>query len=173
MKRPAAFGLAFPGLCLAMILNGQPADTSGHTSVGRIAPDFSAMTLEGRSFTLSEMKGRPVVINFFAIWCPSCRMELPELQKTVWEPFRNAGLEVLAVGREHTAAELDTFRVRHGFTFDFAPDPDRSIFRLYADKFIPRTLLVGRDGRIVFQTLGYKPGDMDTLALRVADALKP
>ncbi len=173
MKQPIPFHLALLILCLTALLSGQVADTSGHTVAGRIPPDFSVVTLEGRSFTLSDMKGRPVVINFFAIWCPSCRMELPELQKTVWEPFRNTGIEVLAVGREHTAAELDTFRMRHGLTFDFAPDPDRSIFRLYADRFIPRTILVGRDGRIAFQTLGYKPGDMDTLALRVSDALKP
>ncbi len=173
MKRPVSFSLVLLGLCLASILNGQVADTSGHTRTGEIPPDFSAGTLEGRSFRLSEKKGRPVVINFFAIWCPSCRMELPELQKTVWEPFRKAGLEVLAVGREHTAAEIDTFRSRHGFTFDFAPDPDRSVFRLYADRFIPRTILVGRDGRIAFQTLGYKPGDMDTLAQRVSAELKP
>lgn len=173
MKRPVPLFRVLLGLCVASIVNGQVADTSGHTRAGGIPPDFSVATLDGRSFTLSAMKGRPVVINFFAIWCPSCRMELPELQKTVWEPFRKAGLEVLAVGREHTAAELDTFRSRNGFTFDFAPDPDRSVFRLYADRFIPRTILVGRDGRIAFQTLGYKPGDMDTLALRVSAVLKP
>jgi peroxiredoxin len=172
MKRliPIAFAVLCMGLAPA--LGAQEADTSGHTRFGQIAPDFSVTPLSGLPFTLSAMKGRVVVLNFFAVWCPSCRMELPEFQKTVWEPFRNAGLTVLAVGREHTASELEPFRARTGFTFDFAPDPDRSIFRLYADKFIPRTVLIGKDGRILFQTLGYKPGDMDTLAVRVAAALK-
>jgi peroxiredoxin len=173
MKRLIPMCIAVLGICLSPVLDAQEADTCGHTRIGQIPPDFSVTTLSGQPFTLSALKGRVVVLNFFAVWCPSCRMELPELQKTVWEPFRSAGLAVLAVGREHTASELDTFRTRYGFTFDFAPDTDRSIFRLYADKYIPRTVLVGRDGRIVFQTLGYKPGDMDTLALRITDALKP
>jgi peroxiredoxin len=172
MKRLIPIGFAVLGICLAPVLDAQEVDTCGHTRIGQISPDFSVTTLSGRPFTLSAMKDRVVLLNFFAIWCPSCRMELPELQKTVWEPFQSAGLAVLAVGREHTVSELDTFRTRFGFTFDFAPDPDRSIFRLYADKFIPRTVLVGRDGRVLFQTLGYKPGDMDTLAIRVTAALK-
>jgi peroxiredoxin len=170
MKRSVAAMLLFLGLSRA--LSAQDADSTSLTRTGQVPPDFTVRTLAGESFTLSAMKGRVVLLSFFATWCPSCREELPALQKGLWEPFREAGLTVLALGREHSAAELDTFRTRNGFTFDFAPDADRSVFRQYATKYIPRTVLVGKDGRILRQTLGYKPGDADSLVLAVARALK-
>jgi len=75
-------------------------------------------------------------------------MELPDLPKIIWEPLKNSGLMVICIGREHTRDELKKFQEENDFTLDFAPDPTRDIFKLFATKNIPRNVLIGKDGTI-------------------------
>jgi len=149
-----------------------PTDSAALVRLGQIPPAFTVTTLDGRTFSPESAKGNVVLLNFFATWCTACKMELPDLQKNVWEPFRNAGLTVLCIGREHSREELEKFRGDNGYTLDFAPDPKREIFSLFAARNIPRNVLIGRDGSVVYQSLGYSPEEFKTLAARVAQALK-
>jgi peroxiredoxin len=165
---------AFPALCLAVTLSGQtaPDDSTTLTRIGQTPPRFHATLLDGRGFEPAAYRGRVVLLAFFATWCGACRMELPEIQKNLWEPFRNGGLSVVCIGREHTRAELDTFRTANRLTMDFAPDTGRAIFKLFATRNIPRCVLIGKDGIIRYQTLGYDPAGFRELTDRVAAALK-
>jgi peroxiredoxin len=158
----------------AVRLPGQtaPGDSTTLTRVGQIPPDFSATTLDGRTFTLSRTKGRVVLLNFFATWCAACKVELPELQKNLSEPFKESGLAVICIGREHTREELEKFRKENGFKLDFVPDPARVIFKSFATQNIPRNVLIGKDGTIRYQSLGYSPEGFKELIDRVAGALK-
>ncbi len=156
----------------AVSVFGQEPDSTALIRVGQVPPDFSVTTLEGKSFTLSACKGKVVLLNFFATWCSACKAELPDLQKNVWERFNKAGLVVLAVGREHSREEVEAFRKENGYTFDFAPDPDRGVFKLYATKNIPRNVLIGKDGRIAYQSLGYEPKAFEELVSQIFSALK-
>lgn len=171
MKR-SGFWMVLLVFCLGIHACAQDADSTSLTKVGQAAPGFSVATLDGKSFDLSGCIGKVVLLNFFATWCPACKEELPDLQKNVWERFQEAGLIVLAVGREHSGEELEEFRKEGGYTFDFAPDPKREIFRLYATKNIPRNVLIGRDGKIAYQSLGYSPEDFKELVNRIFQALK-
>jgi peroxiredoxin len=161
-------------ICIAVRLSGQaaPEDSTTLTRVGQIPPDFAATMLDGRAFSLAQNKGRVVLLNFFATWCTACKMELPDLQKNVWEPFKNSGLVVICIGREHTREELEKFRGENRFTLDFAPDPTRGFFKLFATQNIPRNVLIGKDGTIRYQSLGYNPDEFKELIGRVAGALK-
>jgi peroxiredoxin len=114
-------------------------------------------TLEGNRVRLSDLKGKVVLINFFATWCGPCLGELPRLESEIWKPNQKRGLLVLAIGREHTQAELIEFLREHKLSFSVAPDPERTISKQYATRSIPRTYVIGPDGRIAQQSMGYNP----------------
>ncbi|MDR3636352.1 MAG: sigma-70 family RNA polymerase sigma factor [Isosphaeraceae bacterium] len=134
------------------------ADSPDHdalTKTGGVAPDFEVTTLEGKRVRLSDLKGKVVLINFFATWCGPCLGELPKLEREIWKPNQKRGLIVLAIGREHTQTELTEFLREHKLSFSIGPDPKRAIFEQYATQSIPRNYVIGPDGRIAHQSLGY------------------
>lgn len=131
-------------------------DPTTLTKIGGKAPAFSCTTIDGQMFDLSKMKDRIVLINFFATWCGPCNSELPVLQKNIWEKYRNnKSFSMIILGREHSAEEVSAFVKTKGFTMPFAPDPERGIFKRYATQSIPRNVIVGKDGKIIFQSIGY------------------
>ncbi len=160
------------GAVLRAFGQAAPVDSSTNVRVGQVAPVFTVTTLDGRIFNTERARGSVVLLNFFATWCTACKMELPDLQKNVWEPFKKSGLTVLCIGREHSREELEKFRKENGFTLDFAPDPKREIFNLFAVKNIPRNVLIGKDGTILYQCLGYNPEEFRELTDRAARALR-
>lgn len=98
------------------------------------------------------------MINFFATWCGPCREELPELQKQVWEKYReNKKFALIVIGREHSQQEVADFKREAGFTMPFAPDPERQVYKLFATEFIPRTYVIDAEGKIAFQGMGWTP----------------
>ncbi|MCU0456394.1 MAG: TlpA family protein disulfide reductase [Bacteroidales bacterium] len=146
-------------IILSLCATASPqTDTTTLTKVGDKAPAFSCKTTDGKSFDLAKQKGKIVLINFFATWCGPCNSELPVLQKNIWEKYRNnKSFSLIILGREHTAEEVSAFVKTKGFTMPFAPDPGREIFKLYATQSIPRNVIVGKDGKIIFQSIGYSP----------------
>jgi len=140
---------------ISLIASAQ-TDTTTLTKVGDKAPAFACKTTDGQAFDLAKQKGKIVMINFFATWCGPCNSELPVFQKNIWEKYRdNKSFSLIILGREHTAEEVSAFVKTKGFTMPFAPDPGREIFKLYATQSIPRNVIVGKDGKIIFQSIGY------------------
>jgi RNA polymerase sigma factor (sigma-70 family) len=130
-------------------------DLDALTKVGDVAPDFTVTTLEGKRLRLSDLKGKVVLMNFFATWCGPCLAELPRVETEIWKPNQKRGLIVLAIGRDHTRAELTEFLHEHKLSFSIGPDPEHAIFKRYATESIPRNYVIGPDGRIAHQSLGY------------------
>jgi peroxiredoxin len=124
--------------------------------VGDNAPDFACRTISGNEFSLSHEKGKVVLITFFATWCGPCLAELPHVQKEILEKYGSRNdFAMIVVGREHQAEELTKFAREKGFSFPIAPDPKREIYSMYAEKFIPRSFVVGKDGKIKATSVGY------------------
>lgn len=139
----------------AMIINGQD-DPTTYTKVGDKAPSFVCKTIDGKTIDISKLHGRIVMLNFFATWCGPCNLELPVLQKDIWEKYKNNSKFVLiCIGREHSDQEVREFANAKKFTLPFAPDPKKEIFKLYASQNIPRNVIIGKDGKIIFQNIGY------------------
>jgi len=125
------------------------------TTVGEAAPTFTADLLGGGAFDLAAQRGKVVLVNFFATWCPPCREEMPHLQREVWEKFRGDGFAMISVAREETPDVVQPFITQYGAGWPFAVDPDRTAFAAYAEAFIPRSYVIDRDGRIAYQSSGY------------------
>jgi peroxiredoxin len=148
-------------------------DNTTLTKIGDKAPAFSCTMIDGQPFDLIKMKGRIVLINFFATWCGPCNSELPVLQKNIWEKYKNnKSFSLIILGREHNAKEVSDFVKTKGFTMPFAPDPERGIFKLYATQSIPRNVIVGKDGKIIFQSIGYTEAEFKKIEDFLAKELK-
>jgi peroxiredoxin len=147
-------------------------DSTSLTRIGDKAPFFTCKTIDGKTVDISKLKGKIVMINFFATWCGPCNLELPVLQKNVWSKYKdNPDFALIIVGREHNEQEVRDFVTKKSFTMPFAPDPNREIFKLYATQNIPRNVIIGKDGKIIFQNIGYSEEDFkkleDFLAVRM------
>ena len=153
-------------------INAQDAEST-LTRLGQEAPAFKCTTVDGTVIDTEALKGKVVWINFFATWCPPCKKELPVLEKNVMEKYSNNPDFVLVVlGREHTMDEMKEFAGSTGLKLPFAPDEGRKVFSLYAAQSIPRNVIIGRDGKIAIQTIGYTESEFSELENKVAALLE-
>ena len=160
--------------CFALItITSAQSDTTTITRVGDRAPAFTCRTIDGKTIDISKLQGKIVMINFFATWCGPCLQELPVLQKNIWDKYKtNDNFQLIILGRQHTEAEVRKFVDSRKFTMPFAPDPERKIYSLYATQFIPRNVIIGKDGRIIFQSMGYTPEEFKKIEDLLTEQLK-
>ena len=132
--------------------------------VGQEVPPFSFQTTEGTNYSTEKLEGKIVLLNFFATWCPSCMKEMPALQEKVWEEYKgNDEFFMVSLGREHNMKEMKEFKAEKGYDFHFAPDTARAIYGQFAEKYIPRNVLIDREGKIIYQCAGYKKEDFQQM----------
>jgi peroxiredoxin len=140
--------------------------------VGSIAPVFNAFSTNGSRVSLASLKGKVVLLNFFSTLCEACMVEMPYIEQNMWQVFKSDGLVVLAIGREHNNKELAEFKASNGFSFEFVADPKREIYNQYATKKIPRCYVIGKDGIIKFESVGFNEEKMNKLEDVIASELK-
>jgi cytochrome c biogenesis protein CcmG/thiol:disulfide interchange protein DsbE len=123
---------------------------------GHQAPDFTLKTLDGKTARLSELRGKKVVlINFWATWCPPCRLEMPTMQK-IYTEYKDKGFEVLAVNIEPDAKEeISEFMKELRLTFPVLLDHDMKVTRKYRLIGLPVSFLIDRQGIIRTKDVGY------------------
>jgi thiol-disulfide isomerase/thioredoxin len=143
-----------------------------YSKIGDLLPQFTVTTLDGKRFSSTELKDKVLVINLWATWCAPCRAEMPRLESEVWKNSNPNDFAMLAIAREETNEQITAFRKATGFTFPMAADPDRSIFKLFASGGIPRTYVIGKNGIILYQSLGYERAAFDKLKLVIETELK-
>lgn len=126
------------------------------TKIGDRVPEFSFELEKGKMANISDYKGRLILINLFATWCPPCNTELPLVQKQIWEKYKdNPKFAFFVFGREEGWDILVPYKQKKGFTFPILPDKDRGIFKKFAIQSIPRNIIVDQDGKIIYQSVGY------------------
>lgn len=124
--------------------------------VGHVAPDFTLKTLDGTTVRLSDLRGQKVVlINFWATWCPPCRLEMPTMQQ-IYTEYRTRGFEILAVNIESDAGkEIGDFVKELRLTFPILLDPDMKVTRRFRIIGLPVSVLIDRQGVIRAKEIGY------------------
>jgi len=150
----------------------QEPDSTSLTRVGNQVPDFSVELISGEIIQMENLRGKVVLLNFFATWCPPCRQEMPVLEKKVWNRWRNSDFQLISIGREHTKEEVAAFIKEKGFTFPMGYDPERDIYKKFATAYIPRNYVIDRDGQIVYQTMGYTEEEFQKILDLLAKLIK-
>ena len=120
----------------------------------RAKVDFTLTDITGKNWTLSKLKGKVVVVNFWATWCPPCRKEMPDLQALSQE-FKDKGLVVLAVSDE-TMDKVKPFIAENKYTFPVLLDPGRKVNTSYFVSGIPKNFVYNREGKLVAQSIDMR-----------------
>jgi peroxiredoxin len=117
----------------------------------RLSPQFTLNDLQGGKWSLEALRGKVVLVNFWATWCPPCRKEMPDMQ-ALYERFGPRGFVVLAISDED-AGKVAPFVAARKITFPMLFDPGRTVNQLFAVEGIPKSFLYGRDGKLVAQAI--------------------
>nr|WP_106783794.1 TlpA disulfide reductase family protein [Lysinibacillus timonensis] len=131
---------------------------------GQIAPDFTLPTLTGETLTLSDLKGKRVLLNFWATWCPPCKKEMPDLQKYYEQYAELDNVEIVAVNLTYTDSSIDDvalFADSYGLTFPIPLMEDKTIGEPYQILTIPSTFMIDTEGKIQRQIVG--PLNVDSI----------
>lgn len=144
-----------------------------NVALGDNMPTFELQSNVYGKVKTKDLKGKVVLITLFATWCGPCQSELNEFQKTLWPKYKdNKKFRLLVIGREHTDADLKTYNERKHFSFPLYPDPKREVFSKFADQSIPRSYLVGKNGKIIYVSLGFSPDEFEKLMQKIEKALE-
>jgi peroxiredoxin/outer membrane lipoprotein-sorting protein len=122
------------------------------TSIGSVAPDFVLPNLQGKEVRLSDLRGKVVILDFWATWCPSCRSAMPDLE-LIHRQFRDKGLVVLGIDDE-SPEEQSAFLRKFEYSIASLVDSEKKIGNLYHVGGIPTTILIGADGKITAYDVG-------------------
>ena len=160
MKFPQPFGTRlFYGIILILgigwiWLSAVPANAVQAKNIlapqtGFLAPDFTLKTLDGKAITLSDLRGKVILVNIWASWCPPCRAEMPAIER-VYQAYKEKGFEVLAVDStvQDTLDGAKSFVLENKLGFPILLDETGLVTRLYRIQSLPTSFFVGTDGVI-------------------------
>ncbi len=139
--------------------------------VGNLAPDFTLQTIDGRSITLRDYtagKGTPIVLNFWATWCPPCRVEMPYFENV--NNLYSGEVAVLGLNQAESAAVIAEYARDHGLTYPLLVDDDMKVNNLYGVLNLPTTIFIDRNGVVREVLIGTI--SQGVLEDRIADLLE-
>ena len=139
---------------------------------GMVAPDFELTMFDGKTVKLADLKGKVVLLNFWATWCPPCRQELARVEKDIIEKFKGKPFVFLPVSRGEKKEVVAAFREKMGYTFPMGLDTDSSIYKKYAVTYIPRNFLIGKDGKVIKASVGYDEAEFAELIKLIEETIK-
>lgn len=147
-------------------------ETTTLVKEGMQAPDFTVTMFDGTTQTLSALKGKVVLVNFWATWCPPCREELKRVQADIVDRFAGQEFVFIPISRAEERETVAAFREQMGYTFPMGLDPERKIYDQFASNFIPRNFLIDQEGKVVIASVGYEPEEFDALIAKIEELLK-
>jgi peroxiredoxin len=120
----------------------------------RQSADFTLSDLQGKAWHLQELRGKVVLVNFWATWCPPCRKEMPDLD-ALYGKFKDQGFVVLAISDEE-AAKVSPYLAEHKVSYPVLLDPGRKVNDLFIVEGIPKSFVYDRSGKMVAQSIDMR-----------------
>jgi len=158
-----AVAVLLPALVVFNSRLGKDATLTPSVLIGKPAPAFTLPTLDGRTISNAELRGKPYVVNFWASWCGPCRIEHGSL-RSFWERHRDQGIMLLGVIMQDTPGNALAFQAELGGDWPLLQDPKGTMLVDYGVRGPPESFVVNRDGIIVAKRQGaVRPGELDHL----------
>lgn len=164
--------LLLPGCGGRAAKGADEAQAATRVEVGEAAPDFTVEMFDGTQVRLSDLRGKVVLLNFWATWCPPCRQELARVGTDIIERFAGRDFVFLPLSRGESRSDVAAFREKNGYDFPMGLDSTKAVFGLYATNYIPRNFLIDREGRIVATSVGYEAEEFDALIATIEKTLE-
>ena len=130
------------------------------------APDFSLHDMDGKVYRLSDYRGRVVIVNFWATWCPPCREEMPSMQRA-WEQLEAEGIVMLGINVGENEDTIFEFTANYPVDFPLPMDRDSAVIAQWPVRGLPTTFVVDPAGRIVYQAIGSREWDDPALMAQI------
>jgi peroxiredoxin len=124
----------------------------------KLAEDFTVARLGGGRFRLAEHRGKTLLINFWATWCPPCREEMPAMER-LWQHHKNAGFMIVAISVDADPKVVAPYIEEHGYTIPVMLDPTMEVANAYAVRGLPSSFVIDRDGGLVAVAIGPRAWD--------------
>ncbi|MBI2165933.1 MAG: TlpA family protein disulfide reductase [Chloroflexi bacterium] len=140
------------------------------TEVGQQVPDVKLILLDGSVISLKDLRGKGVVLNFWASWCAPCRKEMPDLEQ-VWREYKGRGVMIIGIAVADREASAREFAEKIGVSYPISVDSTDQVSALFAVKLLPTTLFIDSRGTIVRRQVGLL--NLGTLRIFIEGILPP
>lgn len=140
-------------------------------NAGAVAPEIGLSDLAGRGVQISKLRGKVVLVDFWASWCAPCRQELPQLEQ-LYKKYRARGFEVLAINQDQSIEGARRFLGSVPLSFRVVHDRAKTVANRYGPSKMPSSFLVDRKGIIRYVHAGFRSGDQATLERHILSLLK-
>jgi peroxiredoxin len=130
-------------------MNGGP----GPAVQGEPAPDFTFKDSAGTQYSLSDFKGKVVLVNFWATWCPPCKDEMPSME-ILQRRMEKSPFVILALSVDDSWAPVNRFMKENGFNLPIYEDFDKKISTLYGTHMYPETYILDKKGKVAYKVVG-------------------
>jgi peroxiredoxin len=144
------------GVIILLQTKDSSLNLSGSPPLGKSvpAPDFTLPDLDGKMVSLADYRGKVVLLNIWATWCPPCVEEMPSMEK-LYQELKDEGFEILAVSVDASGAEAVTpFMKKHKLSFPALTDTEGAVKDLYQATGVPESFIIDKDGIIVEKIIG-------------------
>lgn len=143
----------------------QDDDRGYIVKVGQSAPDFTVTTIDGKTFKLSEYRGKTIMLQFTASWCSVCRKEMPYIEKEIWLPLKEKAFVLIGIDRNESLDVVAKFSQKTKITYPLALDPEAKVFSLYSrkDAGVTRNVIIDPQGKIAYLTRLYEKKEFNNM----------
>ena len=158
--------------CTFVLAQGQAPEKFAKVCAGDPVPSFTVSMTDGSRCSIDDLRGKVVLITFWATWCPPCRAEMSHVQEDIINRFANEEFVFLPISRGEESETVMNFRKKTGYDFPMGLDPDREIYSLFAEKYIPLNFVVDPQGKITTCEVGYDPESFEKVLTQIDEILK-